>query len=233
MEPRTADFRTIAREILRLARLLPVPLTLYVLCAATAYSFVDWTFGDVFTWFETLVLLADGYLVYVLIFLLMAEAGLFADGKRGGFLAFLLVSLVSDMLIVLGTLALIIPGLILFARWSPAVCDVLVRNEGVTDALGRSWDATSASMLALLPHAVIAMCGYAAVSLLELLPDRVLGIAPLGFVFIANVVGAMSVAWGVLLSVATYRLLMTPLPDHASGDGAGYAPANGAGQSPA
>ena len=76
MEPRTADFRTIAREILRLARLLPVPLTLYVLCAATAYSFVDWTFGDVFTWFETLVLLADGYLVYVLTFLLMAEAGL-------------------------------------------------------------------------------------------------------------------------------------------------------------
>ena len=88
-------------------------------------------------------------------------------------------------------------------------------------------------MLALLPHAVIAMCGYTAVSLLELLPDRVLDIAPLGFVFIANVVGAMSVAWGVLLSVATYRLLMTPLPDHASGDGAGYAPANGAGQSPA
>lgn len=113
------------------------------------------------------------------------------------------------------------------------MCDVLVCNEGVTDALRRSWDATSASMFALLPHAVIGMCGYAAVSLLELFLERVLGIAPLGFVIVANVVGAMSVAWGVLLSVATYRLLMMPLPDHASGDGAGYAPANGTGQSPA
>ena len=197
MEPRAVDFRTIGLEMLRLARMLPVPLTLYILCTTAAYAFEEWHYGDDFTMVGTLIMLVDGYLVYVLIFLLMAEAGLFAQGKRG-------------LAIIFGLMLLIVPGLVLMARWMPGVCDVLVRNDGAVQAMKQSWEATGRSTGALMLHAAGAFLLGVASGAVWAMPASLWGSAPLAFTILANLLAVLASVWLVLLSVASYRLLMAP-----------------------
>jgi len=210
MEPRAVDFRTIGLEMLRLARMLPVPLTLYILCTTAAYAFEEWHYGDDFTMVGTLIMLVDGYLVYVLIFLLMAEAGLFAQGKRGGFLAYLVFTVLWGLAITFGLMLLIVPGLILMARWMPGVCDVLVRNDGAVQAMKQSWEATSRSTGALMLHAAGAFLLSVAGGAVWALPASLWGSAPLAFTILANLLAVLASVWLVLLSVASYGLLMAP-----------------------
>ena len=216
MEPRAVDFRTIGLEVLRLARMLPVPLTLYILCTTAAYSFDEWYYGDAFSGFSTLVLLVDGYLVYVLIFLLMAEAGLFAQGKRGGFLAYLVFTVLWGLAIIFGFLLLIVPGLVLTARWMPGVCDVLVRNDGAVAAMKQSWEATGRSTGALMLHAAGAFLMSAAGGAVWAIPASLWGSAPLAFTILANLLAVLASVWLVLLSVASYRLLIAPEAEKAA-----------------
>ncbi|GAB5347341.1 hypothetical protein [Alteriqipengyuania sp. 357] len=66
-------------------------------------------------------------------------------GQRGhrGFLTYLGISFLSGIAIALGLLLLIVPGLILWARWLPAYGYALGEGRGVTEALSDSWEATS------------------------------------------------------------------------------------------
>lgn len=210
MEPRAVDFRTIGLEVMRLARMLPVPLTLYILCTTAAYSFGEWYYGDAFTVVGTLIMLVDGYLVYVLIFLLMAEAGLFAQGKRGGFLAYLVFTVLWGLAIIFGLMLLIVPGLILMARWMPGVCDVLVRNDGAVQAMKQSWEATSRSTGALMAHAAGVFLLGVAGGAVWAMSASLWGSAPLAFMILGNLLAVLASIWLVLLSVASYRLLMAP-----------------------
>lgn len=210
MEPRAVDFRTIGLEMLRLARMLPVPLTLYILCTTAAYAFHEWHYGDDFTMVGTLIMLVDGYLVYVLIFLLMAEAGLFAQGKRGGFLAYLVFTVLGGLAIIFGFLLLIVPGLVLMARWMPGVCDVLVRNDGAVQAMKQSWEATGRATGALMLHAAGAFLLGVASGAVWAMPASLWGSAPLAFAILANLLAVLASVWLILLAVASYRLLMAP-----------------------
>lgn len=67
------------------------------------------------------------------------------DG-RAGFAAFFGVNLLSGLAILLGFLALIVPGVFLLVRWSAADGALLSEGEGISAALGRSWQITA-------PHA--------------------------------------------------------------------------------
>lgn len=67
------------------------------------------------------------------------------DG-RAGFASFFGVNLLSGLAILLGFVALIVPGLLLLVRWSAADGALLSEGEGISAALGKSWHITA-------PHA--------------------------------------------------------------------------------
>ena len=63
-----------------------------------------------------------------------------AEGSS--FVAYLLMSILAFLGMMLGFVLLIIPGLIVLVRWSAANGMLLSRGCGITESLGESWDAT-------------------------------------------------------------------------------------------
>lgn len=100
---------------------------------------------------------------YVLTVQLLREGGLVPRGLASGFGGYFGTSLLSGLGIGLGFLLVIIPGLVLFVRWSPAYGYVMGEGEGVTDALGKAWAATGAHfwplLLAFLPAIALNIAG--------------------------------------------------------------------------
>lgn len=85
---------------------------------------------------------------YGLLTLVLTSIGL-RDGNAG-FGSFFGINFLAGLGIVVGMILLIVPGLILAARWSTANAALLAEGEGVTAALGRSWDMTRASIWSII-----------------------------------------------------------------------------------
>lgn len=64
------------------------------------------------------------------------------DG-RAGFGSFFGLNLLSGLATLVGFLLLIVPGIYLAARWSAADAALLSEGEGVSAALGKSWEMTA------------------------------------------------------------------------------------------
>lgn len=126
-----------------------------------------------------------------------------AGRKRVG--AFLGLSLLSGLGILLGLVLLIVPGVYLAVRWSVASPMLLAEDVGASDALGKSWALTESSFWAIL-----------AVQLLIFVPALLIAIgATLLFdawqplvastISYAVLFGAFAASW--LSGVAIYALL--------------------------
>jgi hypothetical protein len=102
---------------------------------------------------------------YVLTIGMLRDGGLVPNGLAAGFGSYFGASLLSGLGIGLGFLVLIIPGLVLFVRWSPAFGFVLGEGTGVSDALSKAWEQTGAHFwplaLALLPPVAINLGAFA------------------------------------------------------------------------
>ena len=72
---------------------------------------------------------------------LLAKRGRLHD-KRMRFWGYLGMSILALLGLMLGLILLIVPGLIVLVRWSAANGFLLGEGEGITDALGKSWEAT-------------------------------------------------------------------------------------------
>jgi hypothetical protein len=135
----------------------------------------------------------------------LAREGLLAADLSGAVGAFIGVSILSGLGILLGLLLLIVPGIFLLLRWAPAVPLVLgIERLRATDALGESWRRTqghwpaigAAYALTLIPFAG-ALLAYAW-EVYEL-PEQLAALA------VANI---MLNLWGIstwLLGVAVYQ----------------------------
>jgi hypothetical protein len=65
-------------------------------------------------------------------------------GKRPSFLPRAFgQSFVAGAAIILGLVLVVIPGLVLLARWSVSLPAMIARNEGIMDSLGSSWQLTA------------------------------------------------------------------------------------------
>lgn len=192
MHERTVDSRSLLGEILRLARLIPLVLAGYAALSTGFYAYVDWHGHE-----RALVYLGllDWALIYGLTVLIMSEAGLFRSGKHGGVGAYFAYGIVSGLAILLGLMLFIVPGMILLARWQPAVCDVLIHNDGPTRAMERAWQATSGSMTAMLLHTFGAAACLAAGLAVWALPDEIYVLSPLAFIIGQNFAAAIGSLW--------------------------------------
>lgn len=77
---------------------------------------------------------------------LLADLGYGLSERPRGF-AFVGLSMVTGLGIVLGFVLLIAPGLILLARWSVSLPWLLSGDEGVFESMRRSWDQTADHVL--------------------------------------------------------------------------------------
>ena len=158
------------------------------------------------------------FVQYVLTERLLADrrpAGQAAPRRRYGTL--FVAQLISGLAIVLAAVALILPGLYLAARWFTVTAEVVEGDDGASDSLKASWEASRPSQLAfvlamilsnlpVLPVIAIiynsAMSDTAEQSLVELVMTNLLS-------------GASSVL-GWLLAAAAYR---RAVPVHGQYDG--------------
>ena len=64
------------------------------------------------------------------------------EERRGYFPRVFGQSLLAGLAVILGLLALLIPGIVLLVRWSISLPVLIARNEGITQALRSSWQLT-------------------------------------------------------------------------------------------
>ncbi|MBY8335678.1 hypothetical protein KYN89_01325 [Alteriqipengyuania sp. NZ-12B] len=128
-------------EAWRLLVAVPVDVAIYLLV-----TIIGTTLADLFapeaggTLAVSIGALAAAYAVTLKIVRKGVEGGL-----RGGsgFPTYFGISFLSGIAIALALLLLIVPGLILWARWLPAYGYGLGEGRGATEALSDSWEATT------------------------------------------------------------------------------------------
>jgi hypothetical protein len=192
-------------ESTRLARAAWLAALAYVVVLTGVGMFVDQTSDlSASNFIFSAISIAMGFVLTVQ---LLREGGLVPRGLAGGFGGYFGTSLLSGLGIVLGTLLLIIPGLVLFVRWSPAYGYVLGEGEGVTDALGKAWAATGAHfwplLLAFLP-AIALTIGGTVIYILGSNDDGTMTLAASAFANLAVTLGAAAIT---VVGIASYALL--------------------------
>ena len=103
-----------------------------------------------------------------------------------------------------GLIAIVLPGLVIMARWSLAAPMMLARGDGVMRSLGASWERTKGNEFQI----IVAMIALYIVPLALIIAGSVMfdPADPVGIVVTQIVSSAMS-ALGVALGVALYGLM--------------------------
>ena len=106
--------------------------------------------------------------------------------------------------VLAGALLLVVPGIVLFLRWSVALPAMLAEEEGITDALARSWQLTRRRWPLLLPYGGIVIASeLAAMALIYLVyPDD--GPPAFATAVLANAFFALVLLVGWLMTVSLY-----------------------------
>ena len=126
---------------------------------------------------------------------------------RGRFPSIFLLSLISLLAVAAGLLLLVVPGLILLARWSVSAPILLAEDLSVMDSLRRSWELTrphwkQALIIALLCLALFVPAIFASLQY----PD--FGSPSLGLALATNGLFATASVLGWLLVTALYVLII-------------------------
>lgn len=167
-------------------------------------------------------IVADGIvsmaLGYFLLWQIMAGEGLAPQERSGiGLLAYFGASILAGLFWIVGFVLLIVPGLILMARWSLVPALVVGRGNSISEAFSESWDLTGERQWTLVGfNAIIMLISAAFVLFLgggvvlqeqmqgggdALAPGSVLGVLTEG---VGNFVGGLSYC----VSVALFTLIV-------------------------
>ncbi len=174
-----------------------------------------------YTWFDTFGYEFDGLYAAFSLFLwglgfflllgLMKDGRAFRSGQMTGIGTYLGLSIVSGLAIALGILLFVLPGLYLAMRWIPAYPRALDSSNGITSALGWSWEKTRPHQQELVgAFAPVVGFYFAAISLIaiyELNWEAIDGVIYWLMVLGWNAALSLAVAWQTVLGVALYREL--------------------------
>lgn len=142
---------------------------------------------------------------YFLLVAMLRRTGLYARADEDAFLPYIGLSVLSTLGVLLGFIALVIPGLFIMARWIIAPQLLVGRGAGVMQALGESWDRTRGNEFQIIGAAlalllVLIVVGIAVSILLE--PDT------LPRMIIAQLASSASSVVFLALGVALYGLIV-------------------------
>ena len=131
----------------QLIRRHPTPAVAAVTFPVGMTAALDWAWGlDRFPVDSLIVILVQFWVTRLLI----DARGLRAAEGGGGPLAFIGAALLSGLGIGLGIIALVVPGLLLAARWFVALPMVVANGAGPGSALTDSWDLVKGNTLQVL-----------------------------------------------------------------------------------
>lgn len=82
---------------------------------------------------------------YVLLVQMLKISGSMPHDRQRGAGSYILLSIWSGLLILVGLCALLLPGLVLLVRWLPSYSILLVEGRSVTGSLGEAWHRTRGS----------------------------------------------------------------------------------------
>lgn len=97
---------------------------------------------------------------YWLWFTLLNERNLGDDRQPYRYFAFLVQSIILGIAVTLGYFLLIVPGLLLSARWSIAPALLIGENRGIIEAMGDSWEAIRGNGTPIVLAYIIVGVGY-------------------------------------------------------------------------
>jgi hypothetical protein len=128
-----------------------------------------------------------------------------ADGLR--IWAFVGMGILSGLGIIVGTIALILPGIYLAGRWYLAAPFLLADNVSATDALTRSWHATERDWLAA---SLLAVCIVTVQLAPIIVSELVRGVLPLSWPMIiaVNLVAEAAHLFAFVAPVALYNIIV-------------------------
>lgn len=187
----------------------------FVLFYATGYSAI-YIFLDLFYYEDDKTNLFGGFVVwaagYFLLLRLMEKAGYLDGGKKSGLGTYFVLGIAVLLGVLVGFVALIVPGIYLSLRWLPAYADALRSGGSAGAALRRSWRMTEGAWMPLALAAIypgvlffvgIGLGGAAAFE-----PS----LLTTGIVVTYNVALSMSVAWFTVLGIASLGVLSESNP---------------------
>ena len=194
----------------RIAKAASVALAAYVLIASATYAIVDIFFyeSDALYLVSSILVWGLGFVLLVQLMQASAPAG---EAHRGGIGGYFGLSLISSFAIGFATLFFILPGIYLAMRWMPSFARLYHESEGVTDALGWSWEHTTPLQKSLL----VAMIGPVALYLVffalivwqGFYYDGASDLTYNAVVIAMNLTASIAIAWFQLIGVAAYRLI--------------------------
>lgn len=91
---------------------------------------------------------------YFLLVAMLRRTGLLSRTEGDVFLPYLGMSILAGLAVLLGLVAIILPGLFLMARWIIAGPLLVGRGDGVMKALGESWSRTRGNELSIIGAAL-------------------------------------------------------------------------------
>jgi hypothetical protein len=154
---------------------------------------------------------------YYLIRRLIERQGLQTAERMGGFGWFFLLGIVTSLGIGLGLVLLILPGIYLSARWSMANAALIAENQGLGQAMARSWEASRDHVLPIaLTWALITLpliAGGLALGGVGAMTERAGGSVQVSIVVldaVSNLLLYASQVAGWYFGVALYQLLAAP-----------------------
>jgi hypothetical protein len=142
---------------------------------------------------------------YVLFDALLRRTGLISRTEGDVFLPYVGLSILYTLGVVAGMIAIVIPGLVIMARWMIAQPLLIGRGYGVRQALGESWERTRGSEFTILgAWFALALPLLAVVIACAILFDPA---DPIGIVITQLASSAMSVV-SLAMGVAVYGLIV-------------------------
>ena len=148
--------------------------------------------------------LALGFLLTVN---LLRGGGLAPSGLQAGFGAYFGLALLGGLGMILGVLMLVIPGVVLFVRWSPAYGYALADGLGVSDALGKAWRETAAHFWPLALALLVPLALNVGAGAVYVLASDDNGMIGLPVSVVANAVMSVAGAGITVVGIAAYSLL--------------------------
>ena len=137
---------------------------------------------------------------YFLLDAMIERTGLRTRTSGDMFLPYIGLSVLYTIAVGLGFIVVVIPGLLLMARWSIAQPSLVARGTGIMQALGESWEKTSGAEFKIIGAAllllILPIAGVIACSVL-FKPDDLVGIV-LGQL-ISSAATVISLGMGVAL----------------------------------
>ena len=102
---------------------------------------------------------------YFLLVAMVRRTGLRSRTDEEAFLPFIGLSLLSSLGVLLGVIALVLPGLFIMARWMIAPPLLVASGTGIRASLGESWDRTRGSEFLIIGTAVTLLLPLIAVGI--------------------------------------------------------------------